>query len=503
MHCNKKGSILIPALIFMLMLAILGMVMLQVGTSNIQTTVNDHDARQAYYSAKSVCDMAVQMLTNKSGDNYASMDALVEPMGTDTAPYKTAVTPGSLPADNAALQIACTGKTAAGTTTTQTIEIIGAVEYNGYKRSVTRTVTITRVTGGSTLAFYSVAQAGQADYDLQGEIIGDVVIKNAGKISLWANGNNKDGIITGNVYFESTGEIVFGGNTHVGDENGSEVAVYSHNGTVRFKKAYVGSLYVQANKVLFENDGQDAAYRLSSTNVIELSAAQKSIENSWSAANFGGTLPSINSAAVKDKLQEYENLGTVPAQVKPYDGSDVHLFLPSVITESCTISNIWNLKKEHTVTIDTSGGSVDVYFPLIHSIDATFVIQGGGTANIYFDNGIDFKKNVSIEREDEAAIVNFICTGNNAGVYVQNQSEVKANIINTNGLVQIQNGTVQGSVAAKQLNTYQGGVLDMESGASWGDLTGAFQWEGSGLTKPEAGAGGQTSVTYSVGNYKG
>lgn len=475
---NKRGSTMVTAIILLMFILMMGAVLIQWGLLNVQTTVNIRTDTQAYYTAKSVLDAAIDKLvadnnTRKAMDadlkalaQGASLTAQPITLPSDTLPGDVTVkiqclkTEYTDPAN-------CYGKqTLKMTVDAENKEQNTATEDRTQRASISREFIITRTPPGSGgIIGYSGTE--RQSYSLNGgtSIKGDFYAINATGFHATGAGIT----IEGNLYIDATESI--------------EVTDTAVSGTVLLR-ALSGITVVQNEISTVYAQSGTSNYRMHADN------------GSWTVTVPGGTnaaegtvwgsLPTWKQdpAQVSTAMQALDAQVSAGYAVREYrgEGGKVYDEIPDVIEESGKITaEVSELKN---FTVKTGGGTIDLYFEkVLMTGDVTLTIEGDGEVNIYVNgSGFDITPGFQIMRSSGDANVNFIgeaASGTRMTILTMNVENQKYNVLSVYGMVQTSseetkqytlNGSLYGTVLQLNncnidtTNTSFGSVLQGGSG---------------------------------------
>lgn len=446
MKNNKKGSMLIPVLILLMLLATLGIVMLQAATSNINASVNDHDSRQAYYTAKSLCDNFVEeVLISESSTAH---EKLMEQMKEWNVPYVNAyhapVEVTGLPSEAGSTSVDVTLiKYVSGTpTTTQTVAVTGRATYNGYTRSVTRLVNINYTySGGGDMAILmgGVNKAQIFWIQNKGQVYGNVYLANLESFQLGTGPGPAFGAnIFGNVrvmadrvwldraQINSCEEAVF--KTADYRQEGVSISGPMVDGAPTGSKLYLGGM--PGASVLFGKGSGSFTGPLIDSNdfylwddtVTYFNVNEVNTPGYWN----GSAVPSKDSASETDKEEQAKsriNKWFDPAFVQSLPTNqrlvDIDTTWPAInadttpnitVTESCYLEAWSNqINSSHKITVNPNGGTVTIVGTRSKTSphdsftwDCPIEIVGPGTVNIYSCGTMELKPSFKVTRTEEA-----------------------------------------------------------------------------------------------------
>ncbi|MEG2672013.1 MAG: hypothetical protein RR937_02425 [Ruthenibacterium sp.] len=379
---TKRGSMLVTALFLLLFVLIMGTALVTWGMWNVQESVNSRAVSQAYYSAKSLTDMVVNELFNKT-EQGLNLDKEIQQLKVgaqlmasyDSQGTTNTLTIGQLPADKATMSIKCTkdiegNREADGSMKNgiQEITVSTTCAYQKFTRTVTRAMTVEHRPPTQGVKGFTMGCAGETVL-IDGKfnnlnILGDVTISNLKKMVM------TDVSIKGDVKIGATQNATIAGKTYLGgNKNKADIYTKQKNGIT-----LSGNLKFDSNVTMHGE--------------INPSSSTK---EKYTRVDY--TTP---------EFQTYE-------LIKPMTPSKTEkILLPSggTITESVIASQpiFWL----NNVTVETNQQDIVIMAPSMTVVGGKISCIGGGSVTFYIDEAIDLT--FTLER-DANTQVNFVSVG--------------------------------------------------------------------------------------------
>lgn len=396
---SRRGSLLITAMFFLLLMVLLGAGLLTWGIWNVQSTVNTRQSTQAYYGAKSLCDTIADAL-----DQYESADpnesaaaqkierqmyALGATAGA-SAEYTPAFDGASAFAKENGYDFALryTTQGVAGTLDdgVQTVEIAATCTYaeNGkaYTRTVKRTVEITRRPGGTDIGNGFIGGKNgllqATDYLFRNvTILGNVYVNNARTIEI------ENAVFTEDVFFAASEKI----HLYYGKKNKPSTFGNADSKIVWYAPQIIlDATYTEAfaagRGADFYTDSIRYAGGMSAAQIKKMNIRKSSYEQPPASRDY--------------RLKEFPTYGV------EYN----MLNRPAVITQSCNLYNILLSAYAFGGTFEVDTGGRDIGITVENGLtmwtSGRIVVRGGGSVTFYVEDTINLQGRM--ERYDNTKV---------------------------------------------------------------------------------------------------
>lgn len=485
---SKRGSMLVTALFLLLFILIMGMTLVMWGMSNVQTSVNSREVTQAYYSAKSLCDLVVQELANKTeaamqfDEQIQSLPAIGEAVTGEmlTATYDSdpnvmtpdTLTIGDLPADKATLTIKCVkdltgvrenGKMKNGI---QKIAVSATCTYRKFTRTVTRTMEVEHRPPTSGISGFNCGLNGLASPSAWIDLY---------YFNIWGKttiAHNAALSITG---CEIRGDVQIDSNTV--DIAGTNKFTADKGDTVKTVDIYAASTSLKG-RILF-----DSAVTI-----------YGKVNNNASPPQPNYT---VKPGKAPPKFDSYTLIAPEPPKTKV---DNLSKYNNKTLSESVRAKDMSDLSN---ATIETGGKNIVIIAPSI-SLRGTITCKGGGSVTFYAETG-DLTLNSMTLSRDAATRVSFVSIENGIGVMDGAGKSYNANFLCPKGTFSF-SGVMQGTIWCNAIMRSDIGIspyrIDTRNPTKpedknwWGNTDGLTQ-------KADAGGGGASGIIkYTISTYE-
>ncbi|MEG1381189.1 MAG: hypothetical protein RSC73_03000 [Ruthenibacterium sp.] len=468
---TKRGSMLVTALFLLLFVLIMGTALVTWGMWNVQESVNSRAVSQAYYSAKSLTDMVVNELFNKT-EQGLNLDKEIQQLKVgaqlmasyDSQGTTNTLTIGQLPADKATMSIKCTkdiegNREADGSMKNgiQEITVSTTCAYQKFTRTVTRAMTVEHRPPTQGVKGFTMGCAGETvliDGTFKNlNILGDVTMSNLKKMDM------TNVSIEGDVKIGATHNVNIAGKTYLGG-NKNKADIYTEQ-----KKGITlsGNLKFDSNVTMHGEINPSS-----------------STQEKYTRVDY--TTP---------EFQTYE-------LIKPATPTNRPRTIPSIVTESVYPKNSISITPfSGNLTVETSGKDIIIMASKMDvNARGKIACTGGGSVTFYMNGNINLNSFI-LEREANTQ-VNFVSETGDITANYDGNVFCDANFLCPKGSLNYF-GNVHGTVWCNNLLAQQGQATYTINTVPtkdnwWGDT--------SKLTTIKSGGGAGGKIEYAKLKYQ-